>query len=89
MTTMLLVMVDIAKRNEVFSNVFSLVYVVLNVMKFKHLSGVFRRKQRSAPSTSDTLEPVPLQHSDSHRVRYFSVVLVSLSIFFKHIHSDL
>lgn len=44
MTTMLLVMVDIAKRDEVFGSVFSLVYVVLYVMKFKHLSGIFRRK---------------------------------------------
>ena len=44
MTTVLLVMVDIAKGDEVFGNVFSLVYVVLYVMKFKHLSGVFRRK---------------------------------------------
>ena len=44
MTAMLLVMVDIAKRDEVFGNVFSLVYVVLYVMKFKHLSGIFRRE---------------------------------------------
>ena len=44
MMAMLLIMVDIAKRDEVFGNVFSLVYVVLYVMKFKHLSGVFRRK---------------------------------------------
>ena len=44
MTTVLLVMVDIAKRDEVFGSVFSLVYVVLYVMKFKHLSGIFRRK---------------------------------------------
>jgi hypothetical protein len=42
MTTMLLVMVDIAKGDEVFGNVFSLVYVVLYVMKFK-VSGIFRR----------------------------------------------
>jgi len=42
--TMLLVMVDIAKRDEVFGNVFSLVYVVPYVMEFKHLSGIFRRE---------------------------------------------
>jgi len=41
---MIFVMVDIAKRDEVFGNVLSLVYVVLYVMKFKHLSGIFRRK---------------------------------------------
>lgn len=44
MTTMLLVMVDIAKRDEVFGSVFALVYVVLYVMKLKHLSGIFWRK---------------------------------------------
>lgn len=44
MATVLLVMVDVAKRDEVFGNVFSLVYVVLYVMKFKHLSGILRRK---------------------------------------------
>ena len=85
MTTMLLIMVHIAKRDEVFCSVFSLVYVVLYVMKFKHLSGIFRRKHRSVPSTLDTLESVSLKHSDSHWVWYFSIVLVSLPILFEYI----
>ena len=88
-TAVLLVMVDITKCDEVFSGVFSLLYVVLSVMKFKHLSRYPGEVIDLFHITLDAPKSVSLQHSDPHRFQVFFGRALGLSILFKRVHSDI
>jgi hypothetical protein len=66
--TVVFVVVDIAKSNQVLRCVLAFVYMMLDVVQFKHFSRVVPRKHRPAPAASNTLMPVPLKHFNSNGV---------------------
>ena len=67
--TVLFVVVDIAKSNQILHGVLAFIYVMFDVMQFKHFSRVIPRKHRPAPAASNTLMPVPLKHFNLERGR--------------------
>jgi hypothetical protein len=54
------IVIDIAKRDEVVHRVFTLVFVVLDVMQFKHLSWIIWRQHSAIPAASNAFETIPL-----------------------------